>query len=194
MGLNLALITPYHVGAVSVVRAFAAAGYSVCAPEWIPTDEKIAQITRSGDCDLIWAHWLWVDRCPDWLLDREVITILRDPVECAISDYLRGNARKAGNQAAQWKRLREHMHRVNYWADFLDLDFSRWGVEVGERHNATPDHELKQLYARGDHGAVRGVIEKQWRWLMTVDQIIREVFICAGLSHRLAGTPFEGAT
>lgn len=185
----LSLITPYHVGACSIVSAFAAQGVSLCAPQWIHVREKVRLIEQARDCDVVWAHWTWIDKCPQWVLDRHVVTVLRDPMEIAISARLRGNAKKAVAQARQWLKLWRNMDRVDHWIDFRELDLSRYGLTELPHENATSNHALKTMYARGKHEQIRLEMHRQWECLMVVRDEIQDVFATAGLSHRLRGTP-----
>jgi len=186
----LSLITPYHVAACSVVSALESAGVDVCASRWAGTEAKIRAIRTAHNAAVVWAHWAWIDKCPAWVLERRVVVILRDPVECAISDYLRGNTGKRVRQAQQWLTLWRHRHAVDEWIDFKDLSMRHYGIEQLPRENTTAEHELKRLYAAGHHRKVRTQIQPQWDCLMVVRREVREVFAMAGLMHRLAPTPF----
>jgi len=187
----ITLITPYHVAACSVVSAFRTAGYSVCAPQWVHVDDKLRAIRGGHGADLIWAHWTWCERLPAWVWDRRVVTILRDPMECAISDYLRGNSGKAVAQARQWLNAWRRRKDVDQWLDFRALRLSRYGIDSIPHENATPSHPLKTAYKARDFRPVRTAMQRQWDCLMVIRREVLDLFALAGLSRRMEGTALE---
>jgi len=187
-GEPLSLITIYHTGAYSTTSAFRAAGYSVYPEPGVGMLRKIAQMQSHPRANMWWAHWSWIERCK-WVMDRRVITILRDPVEIMISAYVRNMHHKAVRQAEQWMRLHRYRDRVDEWIDFRSIDFSRYGVGPIPHENATADHPLKQFYRDGSWREVRKVLGVQWDCLMTIRREVVEIFEDAGLRGALGYLP-----
>lgn len=185
----ISLVTIWHTGAYSACAAFRAAGYHVVPPGKIHSDEKARIIARSPDADVVWSHWSWIEKCPEWVLDRHVVVMLRDPIECAISAHLRGMDGKNITAAEQWLKLWRHRDRVDQWVRFPQLDFSRYGLGPLPHENATKAHPAKDLYRARRWSHARRQIAPLWDCLMVIRREIREVFDTAGMRDLLARSP-----
>lgn len=182
------LITLYHTGAYSAVRGFRDMGLNVCAPQGVGIPHKLAEIRDKGrDSDVLWLHWNWIHRAPSFVWKgREIVTVLRDPVEIAISAHLRGHEKKWPQQARQWSELHRFREAVDTWIDFRDLGagFARYGIESMPRENTTSDAPLKSEHRRGNTAFVEKALGNQYKALSVVWHEIASVFDVAGLGHR----------
>ncbi len=185
----LSLVTLYHTGAYSAVKGFRLAGRSVVPEGEIGLGKKLASIEAEPSVDVVWAHWSWINRAPEWVLERRVVTVLRDPVEIAISAIVRGHDHKVPQQARQWLQLWMRRDRVDDWVDFRELDFSGYGIVVMPHENATRNHELKNLYRDRRFKQLQIRMPRHWDLLRSIGEEIAEVFDAAGLAHRIAGNP-----
>ena len=184
MGRPLALVTIYHTGACSALAAFRRAGVPVVPREWAHVDDKVAAIHAAGPGTVVWAHWRWIERVPE-VLQRRVVTMLRDPVEATISAWLRNRGRKAAAVADQWRALFAYRYSVNKWIACPGLDFSWAGLETLPRENATGPHPVKAAYRAGDLDTVAETLGRHWRALMLVRGEIAEIFAHAGMQRLL---------
>ena len=197
---KIALITIFHTGAYSLCEAFRRAGCSVVPKGGIGVERKLGEINNFIDSDVIWVHWSWVFKAPTGLLfDREVITVLRDPVECMISAAIRNTKPKAVQQAEQWLNLYRFRDQVDQWIDFRELAKLQIGTKKMPHLNATGEDRRKDWYKEAIAENLKGTekpfkelaktLEPQWQCLMVVRREIRDIFEFAGMSDILKGTP-----
>lgn len=196
------LITLFHTGSYSICEAFRRKGLNVIPQGGIRTEEKIKQIADAPDDAIVWAHWAWADQIPRWrITECDVITVLRDPIECAMSAYLRGLDHKCIRHAEQWLLLWHEMNNVDHWIDFKTMDLSRVGLTKMPHLNATnPADEIKNDYKFAltvtpydgkRFKKVRFKIFRQWDCLMVVRREIRQIFRAAGMEHLIKRSPIN---
>jgi len=203
--VTIALVSITHTAAYSACAALRRRGYDVVPRGGEHYIDKLGAIRAADASAVVWLHWQWADHLPlERLAGREVVTVLRDPMECAISAAARGLETKCDRHAAQWLRLSQHIDRVDTWIAWDELD-SGWrqvfaraerrrGVNVvealadlprlNERPRTTPD--LLAEYRAGT--ASRLVKARLRRYLDCLRVVHREIdrsFAAAGAERLL---------